>query len=666
MEHFDSRNSGHSSSTLSSSQKLGACVSRPLLFIAPPTVLFTSSGVTTSDGHLHIIGGSDNHVYCSHTISNSGSSRSIDIRSLFTSDSFDLPPALPSSFGVGIEASPAVGKLKDGLDRIYVASTDGNLYSLVVRDGEDCGSIRPEFVLSFLDPLESAPRLFPDVNPERIITSTTGAGTDTNGALHCVDANTLSLLWTRQAQCCGDDTIYSLKGVAPAIDPLGKGTDHAVIFAFSYHILAIDLYTGNDITSLTLPNHSGPRRFVGSPTFARDGSSIFIAAATSGSTGGDGWLFKVNTAGDGVDNKMTLKVAATHSLNTCSDSLNEMSEAVGRKKVVMRQWINNRRNTQLQLGQGGRPSSVNLNDDELDFTTSSPTLTQDGSVLVSSQFSSTSGGLFRYPTGGGTGSPCEWVLNNVQGILLNGSSSLISIGTLRAAAAVDSTGLIYVTAVDSVSGTPLLLVLDKNGDLQLSVPILDSTNMINEPPPSRPLLIDDGAGGSRIIVGLGSGPAFLSPGVSCPSNSISTQCSGSGSCNCKTGMCLCFDGFVGNDCSSVASPSPFPSPSSIAPPPSTVVPDAISNSSPNTTSSPGEIAGITLGIALLIGSTFAVIRKRLFDQNVTSNITRRAEQQRLLSRSNPQSEASMSSRLSMLKVSSSTTSVSAIVTINGT
>jgi len=466
---------------------------------------------------------------------------------------------------VGIESSPAVGKLKDGLDRIYVASTDGNLYSLVLLDGGDCGSIRPDPVLSFLDPLESAPRLFPDVNPEKIITSTTGAGTDTNGALHCVDANTLSLLWTRQAQCCGDDTIYSLKGVAPAIDPLGKGTDHAVIIAFAYHILAIDLYTGNDITSLTLPNHLGPRRFVGSPTFARDGSSIFIAAATSGSTGGDGWLFKVNTAGDGVDNKMTLKIAATHSLNTCSASHLEMSESVeGGKKNDTKQWINNRRNSQLQeghishrlrmrgtkgiesLGKGGRPSSVNLNDDELDYTTSSPTLTQDGSVLVSSQLSSSSGGLFRYPTGGGTGSPCEWVVNNVQGILFNASSSLISIGTLRAAAAVDSTGLSYVTAVDSLNGTPLLLVLDKNGDLQLSVPILDSINSINEPPPSRPLVIDDGAGGSRIIIGLGSGPAFLSAGVSCPSNSISTQCSGSGSCDCKTGLCLCFDGFAGN------------------------------------------------------------------------------------------------------------------------
>ncbi len=302
--------------------------------------------------------------------------------------------------------------------------------------------------------------------------------------------------------------------------------------------------------------------------------------------------------------------------------------------------------------------------DELDYTTSSPTLTQDGSVLVSSQLSSSSGGLFRYPTGGGTGSPCEWVVNNVQGILFNGSSSLISIGTLRAAAAVDSTGLSYVTAVDSLNGTPLLLVLDKNGDLQLSVPILDSINSINEPPPSRPLLIDDGAGGSRIIVGLGSGPAFLSAGVSCPSNSISTQCSGSGSCDCKTGLCLCFDGFAGRDCSKVASPSssPFPSPSSIAPPTFSIVP-ANSNSTSNTASSSGEVVGITLGVALLIGSTFVAIRKRLFDQMTTSNNTRRAEHQRLLSRSNPQSEASISSRLSMLKVSSS--SVSSNVTING-
>jgi hypothetical protein len=67
----------------------------------------------------------------------------------------------------------------------------------------------------------------------------------------------------------------------------------------------------------------------------------------------------------------------------------------------------------------------------------------------------------------------------------------------------------------------------------------------------------------------------------------------------------------------------------------------------------------------LIGSTFVAIRKRLFDQMTTSNNNiRRAEHQRLLSRSNPQSEASISSRLSMLKVSSSS-SVSSNVTING-
>ena len=545
LEHGDSRNSGNTLVAAGGALLEGACRTPLHAAAAAAGAAFAASPITTADGLLTLVGASDNRLYCAPTdpAAPAGRAAVVNLRAAFAAAGLAPPP--PSALGAGIVASAAANA-----SRVFVPSTDGALYALDVLVAGDCASLTPAWVAGLGLPVAAAPRLYPDGHPTHVLVGATDTSTDSAGVLHCLDAASGALLWQYAAP-----NNFGLAGVAPAVDPHGNDAtgDHAVFLAAGYSLVALDLLSGRVISSLDLPNHEGTRRFSGAPAFARDGSALFVSGASLGAAGGDGWLWKVNTAGDGVDNKLTLKIAATHQLAT-----SKCGVAAG----APRGWAVAQGGAARGAGggrgrRGGRGRSALPRDDLVDFSTGTPALTQGNngcgySVAVTTQLQGNVSALFLWDTGASTGGACLWWASTFHGVLPNGSATAFTLGTVRAAPTVDGACNILIAGTEAGTGAAFLAVVDRHGALVSALPVAD---VPSGPPPTRPVLLSE----SLALVGVGSGPVLLSPGTACPTSDLAEECSGHGACACATGRCACASGWEGDACDAAASASPSPS-----------------------------------------------------------------------------------------------------------
>lgn len=465
-----------------------------------------------------------------------------------------------NSAGGGVTGSPTFW-LKGGAaatvnssEMVVVGSQDGHAYALDLTACVAAGSASPITAPCLMwsanlgVPVAASVRAtLQGVPTGLLLVSTASVSNDSLGSLYGLDVDTGTPLWPQPFSAVvsemGQNESYGLHGV-PAVDEVRS----VAYVMYGPRVAAIDLATG-ELRGEAVGEPEDP--FTSSPVLNSDCSMLYVRSF-------EGYLIGYELGGTNSGAvTLTPKFACSYHYNSTvaewSDDCFEMAErtsAVWRTATGTEQreltWFNPEHNEvgyyDYQTSRAGR----SLQDDMLQLD--APVAMQPGDVgLVLVQGPSLTDNhratLIAKPTDG----------TLVEAWENTGDRSWPGLGSVEysyswAGPAVDSNGNVYVAGNGKVHGntsSPLFFAMNPTVQPQFIRELGGITDLVGA---RGPVVAEDALNGrARVYQATDKNLLVLQEG--CPTAAPGEQCSGVGTCDCKTGVCSCPGCTGGDDCS---------------------------------------------------------------------------------------------------------------------